>query len=494
MKPTSKKSSQIKCLFSAVEADPFVKVGGLADVAYALPQALRSLSPEDTDGHSIDVRLVLPCHSTACLAVENIENRITFDVLTKMGPIKTIVFETAINGLPIYLISSPLIPKDTSVYSTDEYHDGLKFFFFSMASLELAKLLKWQPDIVHVNDWHTAITPHLFHHQNHSDSFFAGSKSVLTIHNLPFMGTDTEQAMKDIGIPFRNDIHLPTWARKMPLPIGLSASDQIIAVSPTYAQEILTPEFGCGLEDYLSSRKESLFGIINGIDTDLWNPETDKDIFTRYSVENVSERKNNKHALQKEMAFSLDPDIPLLIFIGRMDFQKGIDLILDGLKLCKDLPWQLIILGTGNPALETAARQFETEHPDKVRAVVRFDSKLARRMYAGADILLMPSRYEPCGLAQMIAMRYGCIPLARSTGGLRDTIIDLSANHTATGFLFAQSTKKSFADSIRKACAVYNDKPMWNMMQINGMNKDFSWHKSALSYAERYINLFRSVL
>ncbi len=208
----------------------------------------------------------------------------------------------------------------------------------------------------------------------------------------------------------------------------------------------------------------------------------------QYSSANLYERQNNKHILQNELNLPINPGVPLLIFIGRMDQQKGIDIILKGLRLCKDRSWQAVILGTGNPELEIETLKFQEEFPETVRAAVRFDSKLSRRLYGGADILLMPSRYEPCGLAQMIAMRYGCVPLARATGGLKDTIRDIAENSKANGFLFEKSDPEDFCRSLRLAISTFQNKASWYKMQLNGMDKDFSWHKSALSYANLYTN------
>ena len=487
MKAASQKGSPLSCLFTAVEADPFVKVGGLGDVAYALPHALRNLHPDEIGQRQIDVRLAIPCHSSVCDAVDHVLDKLTFTVNTHMGEINTLVYVTEINGLPIYIISSPLIPQDTLVYSNDNYIDGLKFLFFSQATLALLDHLNWKPDILHVNDWHTAITPYLLKRQI-SNGAATHTRSVLTIHNLPFLGTETETAFKDLGIPPSRDKNLPSWARKLPLPIGLANSDSIVAVSPTYAAEILTSEFGCGLEEYLGTRQDALSGIINGIDTHLWNPASDAEIFVNYSIKTLHARPNNKHTLQNEFHLNLEPGVPLLAFIGRMQKQKGVDLILEGLHLCKDLPWQAILLGKGDPLFEKNAIQLQSEFPGRVQSIIQYDSKLSRRIYAGADVLLMPSRYEPCGLAQMIAMRYGCLPLARATGGLKDTITGYHEDSAhATGFLFEEETPQALANTIQQALEVYKDQDQWHAMQVNAMRKDFSWHQSALKYAKLYM-------
>ncbi len=487
--PETDAGKKIFCLFTAVEADPLVKVGGLGDVAFSLPNALRQLHPDEIGGHQIDVRLVLPCHSTACHAVEEGSFRIDFNVPTAMGVIPSQVFLTYIQEMPVYLISSELIPQGTSVYTSDIHRDGLKFLFFSQAVLELSRAMDWDLDVVHVNDWHTAVIPHLLKRGKRAGVYPKKLKSLLTIHNLPFMGAGTQEAMRDLGIPFSNDRHLPAWGRRLPLPMGLSASDRLVAVSPSYAEEIKTPEYGNDLYDFLNLRADRLSGIINGLDTRLWDPATDRELLVRFTTDTLADRIQNKLALQKELGLEENAGIPLLAFISRLDQQKGVDLIFDALKKITRQTWQAVILGTGNAALENQARQMEEDQPDRVRAAIKFDTRFSRRMYGGADILMMPSRYEPCGLAQMIAMRYGCIPLAHATGGLIDTITDAVQPENATGFLFEEGTATALAKTIQKALRLYKDKSTWEKMQINGMNRDFSWHQSALKYANLYLSL-----
>jgi starch synthase len=491
MPDTAEDRKKINCLFTAVEADPLVKVGGLGDVAFALPDALRRLDPQETGGARIDVRLVLPCHSTACLSVDEGSFAIPFDVPTGIGAIPAVAYPSEIQGMPVYLISSRLIPQDSSVYSTDVQQDGLKFLFFSQAVLELARTLDWTLDVVHANDWHTAIIPHLLKVGKRAGIYPKQTKSLLTIHNLPFMGAGVEPVLRELGIPFSRDRHLPAWARKVPLPMGLSASDHINAVSPTYAKEITTPEYGSGLQDYLSACPERLSGILNGLDTAAWDPSTDQALSARFSVSTLAERPANKLALQREFGLAEDPRTPLLAFIGRMDQQKGIDLIIEALAGLQDVRWQAVILGSGNPFIEEQTRLLQEQLPDCVRAVIRFDSRLSRRIYGGADILLMPSRYEPCGLAQMIAMRYGCVPLAHATGGLIDTITD-GQNGSSTGFLFQEAKAAALAETIRRALKLYENESNWRSLQRNGMRVDFSWRQSALQYANLYMRLLQS--
>ncbi|MRR31116.1 glycosyltransferase, partial [bacterium] len=266
-------------------------------------------------------------------------------------------------------------------------------------------------------------------------------------------------------------------------------ADLINAVSPGYAKEILTPEFGCGLQDFLKTRQNALTGILNGLDQVDWDPMTDTTIINRYDRTDLRQKSSNKAALQAEFELPIDSEMPLLVMITRMDQQKGVDIAIEGLRLAADLNWQAIILGTGDPLLETSCRSLESEFPDRVRASIRFDVSLSRRMYAGGDILLMPSRYEPCGLAQMIAIRYGTIPLARATGGLRDTITDDPTMAKSTGFLFEDARPEAFAESLRRAIYAFPDREIWSQIQMRGMAQDFSWEKSAMEYTELYTKL-----
>jgi starch synthase len=272
----------------------------------------------------------------------------------------------------------------------------------------------------------------------------------------------------------------------MPLPLGLLTADKIVAVSPTYAREILTPEFGCGVQGFLATRGDDLTGILNGIDTTLWNPETDVHQIAHFNAEDLSGRAVNKRDLQNRFSMPDDPDIPLLISIGRMDPQKGIDLTIAALRSAVELGWQAIILGTGIPALEAEARQLEIDFPERVRAVMRFDNRLSHQMYAGADLLLMPSRYEPCGLAQMIAMRYGCVPLAHATGGLVDSILDVGLDESGTGFLFYEPSADALFRCLQKAFDLFSHRLAWQRLQQRGMGQDFGWKRSARAYSQLY--------
>jgi starch synthase len=253
---------------------------------------------------------------------------------------------------------------------------------------------------------------------------------------------------------------------------------------------MLTPEYGAGLEDFLLTRAEDIRGILNGLDMDSWNPETDPDLPVNYSRASLGKRRENKLALLEELGLEIDPDRPLLAMINRMDHQKGVDLVPGALRALESSHWQAVILGTGDPTLEAAAAELDRENP-RVRAVLRYDGALARRMYAGADLMIIPSRYEPCGLTQMIAMRYGCVPAARATGGLRDTIGDYHAapRSESTGFLFEDASSDALADTLQRALEIYRDQRRWKGLQRRGMKQDFSWEKSA----EKYLRLYQGL-
>jgi len=478
-------------LFIAAEADPIIKVGGLGDVTGSLPRALRTLTPTQAVGNVLDVRLAIPFYPAIAMRIEPPELVATFDVPHPGGPIQAQAYLTYVDDLPVYLIAGNPIPRDGPVYSLDTQKDGEKFTFFSLAVLELARALDWAPDILHANDWHTALSTYALLLDRQDDPFFAHTRSILTVHNLPFMGAGTDQALADFGIPPLNDPRLPSWGSYQPLPMGLASADYITTVSPSYASEILTPEFGCGLENFLRMRSNSLSGFLNGLDEDFWDPATDKTLDVNFNADTLSQRATNKHALLEEVGLPPNIEMPLFIMIGRMDRQKGVDLAIEGLREIAGLPWQAVILGTGDPGLESAARQLEAEFPLRVRSMIRFGAQVSRRMYAGGDMLLMPSRYEPCGLAQMIAMRYGCLPVARATGGLRDTVWDRPETENSTGFLFKEAAPKAMAAVLRRSIAAYTNREDWQARQLCGMHQDYSWQRSAEAYAQIYQKLLK---
>jgi len=477
-------STELKILFLAAEAEPFIKIGGLGDVAGSLPQALKELG-------GVDVRLAIPFHG----AIQrhaipqpsyNLSRIATFEIPYQDGSAHVEALATEINGMPVYLIAGDLISADAPVYTIDPSVDGYKFTFFSLAALEVARRLGWAPDVVHANDWHTAPALYALWLWREQDDFFRNTATLLGVHNLPYLGIGANQALSAFGLPPATSSTLPEWAQHAPMPLGLLAADRIVAASPTYAQEILTPEFGSGLEDFLATRKAAISGILNGLDTGKWNPATDEAIIAQYDAEHLERRIENKRALAIELGLNPDPTIPLLGMVTRMDPQKGIDLVPAGLRLMKQQAWQAIILGSGIPQVEASMRKLEKEFPERVRVAIRFDAVLSRRIYAGADLFLIPSRYEPCGLTQMIAMRYGCVPLARATGGLKDTIQKFQPKGQGSGFLFKNPSPGDLARALRQALRIYAHPEVWQSIQLRGMSQDFSWERFARQYAQLY--------
>ena len=467
----------INILFLAAEAEPFVKVGGLGDVAGTLPRALRALSNDEI---KLDVRLALPYHSV--IRSDTLRPVSIYSLPRDSSEVQVEAYEGVLDGMPVYFINGQPIRASGSVYSSNNKLDAEKYAFFALAALELPRQLNWEPNIIHANDWHTALAAYgnLVKRWNEKSRRVA---SLVTIHNLPFLGPNVKEILEDYGLPLANT-DLPDWARVMPMPLGLWASDAMVAVSPTYADEILHEEFGSGLQNFFRNHTENLHGILNGIDTASFDPQTDPTLAVNFNAETLLERPRNKAALQERVGLPIDPDVPLLGMVTRMDQAKGIDIALKGLKMMAKQNWQLILLGAGDPKLEAAARKLQQEMSGRVCVETRYDAKLARQIYGGSDIFLMPSRYEPCGISQMIAMRYGSVPLVRAVGGLHDTVTD-----GETGFVFVDKKVKSFNDTLRRALQLYPYHSRWMNLQKAGMAQDFSWTSSARKYLELYRKL-----
>ena len=480
----------LNILFIAAEAHPFVKIGGLGDVAGSLPRALKDIGCIQSNDPKLDIRLAIPFYGVLHKPDFFPKKVASYSLDSLEGAVTVEVFETESQGIPVYLIAGKSISPDSPVYGSNFEKDAEKFIFFSLACLYLPLELNWPVDILHANDWHTAIAVHELRNKRKNYPQLSRVKSILTVHNLPFMGSGSEKALKKFMIAPARNPRMPKWARSLPLPMGLNAADRIVAVSPTYAKEIQEPGYGCDLQNFLKTKAARITGILNGIDANLWDPQQDQLITQLFSKDSLENRTVNKKSLQDEFRFKTDSEIPLLTFIGRMDPQKGVDLVITSLKTLRHLPWQIIFLGTGDKQLELSLLQLQSEFPEKVRAILRFDSPLSHRLYASADMLLMPSRYEPCGLAQIIAMRYGCIPVARATGGLNDTILDVQDNpNTGTGFLSAEVDAIVFAKSVKSALSVFQKKNRWQAIQLTAMSQDFSWQKSAKQYLKIYQEL-----
>ncbi len=473
-------SQTINVLFLAAEAEPFVKVGGLGDVAGTLPRALRAISNDDI---KIDIRLVLPLHTV--IKQESLKPLGIYSIPRGKTEVQAEAFEGVFDGLPVYFINGEPIRASGSVYSSNNKLDAEKYVFFALAALELPRQINWNPNIIHANDWHTALAAYGNLVKRWEDRKNRIT-SITTIHNLPFLGPDVKEILESYDLPLANT-DLPDWARVMPMPLGLWASDAIVAVSPTYAEEILHEEFGSGLQEFFRNRTESIYGILNGLDIASFDPQTDTVISAQFNADELTARKKNKSALQEKLGLPVEENMPMLGMVSRMDEAKGIDIALKGLKMLRKQKWQLVILGAGSPKLEEQAKKLQELLPDRVRVETRYDARLARQIYAGSDIFLMPSRYEPCGISQMIAMRYGSVPLVRAVGGLHDTVTD-----SETGFVFVDKKVKSFNDTLKRALQLYPYHSRWANLQKAGMAQDFSWSRSAQKYIELYKKLLES--
>jgi len=494
------KKKILKVLFLAAEADPFVKIGGLGDVAGSLPPVLRtsSMLRETNDGeieYELDLRLVLPYHGEIHKQNFPIISVLKFRIPRNGDSIISEGLTLLHEGLTVHFIKDLLIPLDSPVYSGDELADGEKFVYFSMAALQFIQALNWRPDIIHANDWHTALAVYALKHKKWKNNFFLNTSTLIGVHNLPYYGPHVGSFLSDFDLPPGTGSALPIWAQDIPLALGLSSADHIVTVSPSYAEEMQTPEFGAGLDQFLRSRTKDITGILNGIDMDKWDPNKDTNLVKQYNSESLDDRVLNKIRLQGEIGFNSSERIPLIGMVTRLDHQKGVDLVPEALRQInemlkfEDRKWQFILLGTGDPKLESEVRQFESEFQDRVKVVLQYNAALSHRIFSGADMLLIPSRYEPCGLTQMIAMRYGCIPIGRATGGLNDTIQDYTETEDSTGFLFSEAKPEYLAKTIATALHVFGDRNRWYAMQNRAMNMDFSWIKSARLYMQLYLDL-----
>jgi starch synthase len=477
----------MKVLFLAAEATPWVKIGGLADVAGELPRALQ--------GQDLDLRVALPFYPQ--LKEFNFETppqRIAenvIDVAFKVPPVD--VYQLTHQGVKVWLIDGSPMQKPGPVYGDMELETS-RFLFFSLAALLACQIMDWRPAIVHAHDWHAALSTAWLAQHRHDHEFWKNTRTILTIHNLPYMGPDMGGFLSMADLSPVNHPLLPDWAKSMPLPMGIGSADILTTVSPTYAEQIQTSEYSRGMEAILSARSEDLFGIVNGIDYQTWNPAMDADIQQRFDQESLDKRVENKKALLKECGLSEDVSVPLLGMITRLDYQKGVELAVTALRRSADSQWQAIFLGMGDKELEAMVTSLAAEFPGRVAALLRFDPALARRMYAGLDMILIPSRYEPCGLAQLIGMRYGCIPVARSTGGLIDTIEPFIPPDRGTGFRFEAISSGALAGILDMAFSTYDQAETWRQLQTRAMNQDFSWKHSSNEYRILYGELLIRML
>ncbi|WP_333873591.1 glycogen synthase GlgA [Methylobacter sp.] len=475
-----------KILFVTSEAHPLIKTGGLADVSGSLPKALSELGE--------DVRIIMPNYQ-AIKTTEEVRYLSTVYVNNyAVNILETRLPETSVI---VWLVDCPEFFNFPGNPYVDEHgkpwaNSAERFALFCRVTVEVAmnrSWLDWKPDIVHCNDWQSGLVPALLSLE------YSRPALVFTIHNMAYQGVFPKATYLSLNLPGQlwNPSGIEFHDMLSFLKGGLVYSDRITTVSPTYAKEIQTAEFGYGLEGLLSYRKDFLSGIINGIDTDHWNPETDVNISQTFNRLSINKKLLNKTALQEKLSLPVDKNIPVFGLISRLVEQKGIDLILDCLPEMLDHPLQFVLLGSGSKGFEQRLHNFAESHPDKISITIGYDETLAHLIEAGADIFLMPSRFEPCGLNQIYSQRYGTIPIVRKTGGLADTVIDTVPetlnNHTATGFVFNEASAGTLMEAIKRSLILYNHPKTWKQLQTNGMQKDYSWSKSAQQYMTLYSHL-----
>ncbi|MBF0622430.1 MAG: glycogen synthase GlgA [Magnetococcales bacterium] len=477
----------MKILHLCSEAFPLIKTGGLGDVAGALPSALAGLG--------VDAQVMMPAYSGLKQKMRYPRKPISLGNLLGSGNVNLIRGRMPDSGVVVWLVDCPaLYQRDGGPYqdeSGQEWPDNAqRFALLSLAGavlVEFGTLLGWQPDILHAHDWQTGLAAAYLKFREHRQC-----RTLFTIHNLQHQGMFSRALLHDLRVPehayglegleFHDHISF--------MKAGLHYSDWLSTVSPTYAKEIQTSEFGHGLEGVLSHRSDRLIGILNGVDYGEWNPATDPHIGHHYDQDTLDGKAHNKAALQKEMGLHVNPTCPLFGVVSRLADQKGLDLVADIIHQLMDSGAQLALLGSGDPELERQFRAAKDANPGQVGVYIGYDEALSHRIQAGSDVFLMPSRFEPCGLTQMYALRYGTVPLVRRTGGLADTVVNLSEDgKEGTGFLFDQADAASLAGAVRALLVAYENPVLWQTMQQRGMKQDFGWSHAAKHYVAHYQNI-----
>jgi starch synthase len=475
----------MKILHAAAEVFPLIKTGGLADVVSALPKALLNLGA--------DVRLVLPGVPAVMSAVESL--LVVCEIGPKMGAAKVTLKlgQVAGSGIPIYVVDAPYFFKRDSLLgspyvsrSGEQWIDNAQRFAllgWVAAHIALGELDEhWCPDVLHAHDWHAAM----------ACAYVAANPArtvatVFTVHNLAYQGTFDGADFGLLGLParFMSPQGVEFHGHCSFMKAGLNFADRITTVSPNYAREIMTSEFGCGVEGVIQSRRDVVSGILNGVDADVWNPETDELINTQYGVDSLAKKALCKAHLQKTLGLKVDLKAPLFAVVSRLTSQKGLDLVLDALPLLLAQGGQLAVQGSGDATLQEEFEAAAKSYPKQIAVKLGYDEPFAHQMIAGADVMLVPSRFEPCGLTQLYALRYGTLPLVRKVGGLADTVVDAD-----TGFVFEAATVKGLSEAIQRTCKTYANPKRWKAMMDKAMIQNFSWEDSA----QKYMALYRSSL
>ncbi|MBX3007986.1 MAG: glycogen synthase GlgA [Melioribacteraceae bacterium] len=490
---------QLKILFATSEVVPFIKTGGLADVSSALPQRLQEM------GHQ--VRIIVPKYGAIDERKFKIHEVVRLkDIPVKIGD-KEVVFSLRSSFLvgpktrvQIYFLDNPeYFGSRHSLYTdpltNEDYPDNdERFIILSRAVFELITLLGWTPDLIHCNDWQCGLIPAYLKTMYKDNPAFTNMKSLYTVHNLAFQGQFPKSTAEKTGLPKEalTDKGILHKGKVNYLKAGLVYSDMINTVSETYAKELYTEkDLGFGLTDILKKRKNNLFGIINGIDDSIWNPETDKKIAKKFSIKNIADKKENKKAVAENFNYEYDDSIPTISMISRLYENKGFDLIEKSFEDLMKLNIRLIILGTGEKKYHRLLSTMASKYDGKFFCYIGFDEDLAHLIEAGSDMFLMPSKFEPCGLNQMYSLVYGTVPIVRKTGGLADTVQQFNPKtKTGNGFVFEKYNAKEMMSAIKQAVAIYSeDKSTWETIMKNGMKSNFSWTSSTKHYIDLYKKL-----
>ena len=476
----------LRVLVIASEAVPFVKTGGPADVIGALPRALHRL------GH--DVRVILPCYTS--IDQQRWQLRPVVDDLTvpmnHQSEHVSVLVTPESESPPVYFVGSEHYLQREQLYGYGD--DGERFILFCRAALEFARWLGWAPDVIHCHDWHTAIIPNWMKTIFRDDPFFAHTATVYTIHNLAYQGIFGYRILEVAGLAKDGFLYteVPELAEVVDLMgRGIHYADAVSTVSPRYAREILTPDFGERLDPVLRERKDRLYGILNGIDTQVHDPATDKYLATHYDAFALDQRAANKRALQEQMKLPVSACAPLVGIISRLTDQKGFDLLEKTLVPLVEQGIQLVVSGTGDQHYHAMLQRLAARYPRQVSVLLTFNLETSSRIYAGSDMLLMPSRFEPCGLTQMLAMRYGSIPIVHRTGGLADTVQEYDpASETGNGFSFVKYDPFHLFAAVMRALEAYKFTDQWQRLMQRAMLADYSWDASA----EQYVALYRRAM
>jgi len=469
------------------EITPFAKTGGLADVSGALPARLCRL------GH--DVRVFVPLYATADLTPADLEPVEGLQDLALAAGKRTYAYSvyrttTARSDFPVYFIHCPALYGRSGLYTSDP-DEPVRFIVLQRAALEAFQRLAWAPDIVHCHDWQTALLPLYLKTIYAWDRLFRDTRTLLTVHNLGYQGIFPSRVLEETGLASCTE-HFPAKdlrdGRIGFLRTGLTHADQVTTVSPTYAREIQRPEFGMGLDDVLRKRGDDLVGILNGVDTDVWNPSTDPHLPYRYSAKSLWRKERNKGALLRELGLPYRRGVPVVGMITRLAYQKGIQLLFDPLpSFLSSREVRLVVLASGEPEQERFFTGLERRFPEKVRFWKGFHAELAHLIEAGADLFLMPSIYEPCGLNQMYSRIYGTVPIVRRTGGLADTVeLWDPTTGKGSGIVFDHATPDAVRWALEVALTLHADRPVWKKIVANAMDCDFSWEGPARRYVEVY--------